>query len=288
MNTCRRTETHPIDESVHITLDRYAGEGPPILLLHGIPGTRRTWAAVADRLCPMHAVIVPDLLGFGGSSEPPGDRHAPGQAVAMLELLSRLGIAGIHLVGFDFGGPVALTMYQAQPSRFHSLTLVATNAFTDTPVPLGLKVARVPVAGEAVFSVLCSRAGLATLWLPGVGDKRALPWRVFRASLPDARGRMWTRRIFLDSLRHLHSRYEQVQATLARVTCPAAVVWGDRDPFFAVNVGERTRKAIAGSTFHLLRGCGHFIPQERPEALAAVILGTAGHTRTSGISHVAP
>ncbi len=58
-------------------------------------------------------------------------------------------------------------MYQAQPARFRSLTLVATNAFTDTPVPLGLNVARVPVAGEAIFSALCSRAGLAVLWLPG-------------------------------------------------------------------------------------------------------------------------
>lgn len=287
MNTYKRTETHPIDTSVHMTLDRYSGEGPPILLLHGIPGTRRTWGAVADRLCPTHAVIVPDLLGFGGSSEPPDDRHAPGQAVAMLELLNRLGIADIHLVGFDFGGPVALTMYRAQPARFGSLTLVATNAFTDTPVPLGLKVARVPVAGEAVFSFMCSRAGLAMLWLPGVGDKRALPWHAFRASLPDARGRMWTRRIFLDSLRHLHSRYEPIEATLARVTCPTAVVWGDRDPFFPVNVGERTGQAITGSTFHLLRGCGHFIPQERPEALAAVILATAGEARTGRRAHVA-
>jgi pimeloyl-ACP methyl ester carboxylesterase len=49
------------------------------------------------------------------------------------------------------------------------------------------------------------------------------------------------------------------------------VVWGDRDPFFAVAVGERLARAIPGAAFDVIRQCGHFVPLERPNALVQVI-----------------
>ena len=105
-----RTETQAIGPSVHITFDRYPGVGTPVVLLHGIPGGRRTWRQVASGLQPHHPVIVPDLLGFGGSAEPPDNYHAPGQSAAISELLNTIGIGDAHLVGFDLGGAVALMM----------------------------------------------------------------------------------------------------------------------------------------------------------------------------------
>ncbi len=266
--------------------DDYGGEGPAIVLLHGIPGTRRVWRPVAERLSGLGRVIVPDLLGFGESPDPSGDLHAPGQAAAVAELLDAMGVRQAHLVGFDFGGPISVVFCGEYPARPLSLTLIATNVFTDTPIPGPLNLARVPVLGAALFAVMCSWPGLAAMWLGGVRDRSALPWRRFVADLPSRRGRRATSRIFLDSLRHLTARYARIEATLPTIACPSAVVWGDSDPFFPASVGTRTAAAIPGATFDLLRGCGHFIPGERPDAVAAVIWKQAVRAATArGYGH---
>lgn len=66
---------------------------------------------------------------------------------------------------------------------------------------------------------------------------------------------------------------------LQRVRVPALVVWGDRDPFFSVAQGRRTAAAIPGSRFELYAGCGHFVPEERPDALVADLRRVASETR---------
>jgi pimeloyl-ACP methyl ester carboxylesterase len=257
-----------------VAADIHDGAGAPFLLLHGIPGSRRTWRRVAESLrgAPL---LVPDLLGFGESGDPPGDFHAPGQAAALLEFLDRVEAPGVHLAGFDFGGPIALELYRRAPRRILSLTLIATNAFRDTPIPGVLRAARVPLAGEALFFLLCSWLGLAALWFGAASDRRAYPWREHRAGIPPRRGRHWTRRIFLESLRHLERRYAAAEATLATIGCPCAVVWGDRDPFFPIAVGERTAARIPAARLVVLPGCGHFVPHERGPELAAALRATA-------------
>ena len=77
------------------------------------------------------------------------------------------------------------------------------------------------------------------------------------------------RDIFLYSLRNLKRAYGEIEQTLPEIAAPTSVVWGDGDPFFPLAVGTRT--ANAGSRLHVLTGCGHFIPGEKPEELAAII-----------------
>lgn len=266
-----RIERVEVSPGCSLVADVDGCSGPPVLLLHGIPGSRRSWRRVAELLGVSCRVVAPDLFGFGDSSDPPGDFHAPGQADGLVRLLDGLGIPRAHVVGFDFGGPVALTLYAAAPQRFLSLTLAATNTLTDTPIPAPLGLAQVPVLGDALFLGLCSWPGTASLWFSAVRDKRALSWPAFLAAIPSRRSRRWTRRIFLDSLRNLSTRYAAIEATLPKVACSCTVLWGDRDPFFPISVGERTATRIPGATFRVLPHCGHFIPEERPEAVAAAV-----------------
>lgn len=262
-----------IGAAAWMAADVYGVSGPAILLLHGIPGGRHTWRRVATALSDANQVIVPDLLGFGESSDPPGDFHAAAQADGIVRLLDDLGVSHVHVVGFDFGGPVSVALVRQIAARVETLTLVATNTFTDTPIPGALKLARVPLVGDALFFGMCSWPGLAAMWFGGVANKRALRWPRFMAELPSRRGRRWTRRIFLDSLRNLGRRYQPIEMMLPAIACPTVVVWGDRDPFFPVAVGERTAAAIPSARFELVRRCGHFVPGEHPDALAAVIRG---------------
>jgi haloalkane dehalogenase len=265
-----------------MALDRHGSAGPAVLLLHGIPGWRGTFAEVGRRLAPHGQVLVPDLLGFGASDDPPLGAHAAEHAAAVVGLLDALGVARVHLVGFDFGGPIAVLAARRLADRVRSLTLAATNLFPDNPVPGVLGLARVPVLGPAFFRLAFGRLGLSLMWRGAVSDRQAFPFQRYRAALRFPRGVAWTRRIFLASLRDLPGLYARVEAAARTLKLPSLVLWGNRDPFFPFHVGVRTAAAL-GAELRLLKGCGHFVPEERPAETAAAILELVKRTEPRGM-----
>lgn len=250
------------------------GVGEPVVLLHGIPGSKRTWGEVEPFLLEAGLrVVVPDLLGFGESPDGSEVPHAFEQGRALLETLEHAGLGATHVAGFDFGGPVAVALTILAPQRVRSLTVLATNLLADTPVPWPLQVARIPAVGEAAFRLLFSNPGAKAMWRMATVDREAFPYDAFRET-GDARTLRTTRRIFLNSLRQLRELYTSIEEALPNIRVPATVVWGERDPFFPIAVGRRTAKHLEGSTFIVLEGCGHFVPNERPAEVAAAIVDT--------------
>lgn len=73
------------------------------------------------------------------------------------------------------------------------------------------------------------------------------------------------------SLRQLAELYRPVEDALGAISVPTLVGWGDHDPFFPVEQGRRTAEAVPGAELRLYEGAGHFLPEERPEELAADI-----------------
>jgi pimeloyl-ACP methyl ester carboxylesterase len=244
---------------------------PTVLLLHGIPGWRGNWRGVAHRLATDAHIVAPDLLGFGESSEPNGDFHPSAQAEMVVALIRQLGGRPVHLVGFDFGGPTAVLAYGRAPELVASLTLAATNVFTDTTIPLALRLVRPPVVGDAFARALFGRLGLTMMWLAAVAQRRRFGFARYREMLRFAQGITSTRRLFHASLRDLRSLYASVEATLPSIRVPCTVIWGDHDPFFPLAVGERTASQIPGAKFVRLPGCGHFLPEEDPDAFAQAV-----------------
>lgn len=249
--------------------DRYGEAGPTVVLLHGIPGSRKTFAEVGERLGKTCRVLVPDLLGFGDSPDAPAHYHAEEHAEVVVRFLGKLGVEDVHLVGFDFGGPTAIRVAAKLGERVRSLTLAATNMFPDTPIPPPLRLAKVPVLGWLFFRLAFGKLGLAAMWLAAVADRAAFPFERYRIALR-GHGARTTRRIFLRSMRDLPGLYAEVERLGRSLGLPSLVLWGDRDPFFPTAVGERTAKAL-GAELHVLRGCGHFVPEERPAATADAI-----------------
>ena len=245
------------------------------LLIHGIPGSGATWDGVKANLEANHRVLAPDLLGFGGQPLPPGRDAllAPEQARHLLQLLDREGVKEVIVVAHDFGGPVAAHLVDIAPSRVAALALFATNAFPDTPVPFPLSLVKVPLLGSVAARLLFSRHSLAMMVRRGVGEpaarldlNRYLGGRHQRAAIAS---------IFEASLRRLGELYPPVERALGATTVPALVGWGDRDPFFPVAIGRRTAELVPDARFRLYQGAGHFLPEERPDELAADVLALA-------------
>ncbi|MEM6618203.1 MAG: alpha/beta hydrolase [Pseudomonadota bacterium] len=105
-----------------------AGEGPPILLLHGFPQTHMCWEHVAPALASERRVVVPDLRGYGESDAPPcadGTRYAKRvMARDMRALMAALGHDEFDLMGHDRGARVAYRLTLDDPSAVRRLAIV--------------------------------------------------------------------------------------------------------------------------------------------------------------------
>ena len=261
-----------IDDSRHYAVRDSGGDGVPLLLLHGIPGYSGAWDKVMSKLPIGYRPIVPDLLGFGGSARPTEgiDLHAAAQAEGLALLLDQLGIEKTIVVGHDFGGPVALWLTRLRPGLVTHLGLVAVNVMPDTPIPPPLNLVRMPFIGKIIESFLMSPASLRMMI--GRGVDRPKP-EIDRVSyVGDKLQARAIRTIFAMSLRNLRELYTPTQTAVAALEIPIFVAWGDRDPFFKVEEGQRIADESAGATFTVFKGAGHFLPEERPHELAELIV----------------
>lgn len=249
-----------------------AAAGRDVLLLHGIPGSGRSWDPLLENLPSQLRPIVPDLLGFGLSGRPSSvrDFHAAGQAERLEQALDLLAVDRPILVGHDFGGPVALRLVMRQPDRYAGLVLSATNAFGDTPIPFPLALVNAPlVGGPTGVAARLLFSGPALAGMCRVGARRG---RVdARLALGDAAQQATIRRIFAESLTHLPGLYGEIERALPTLRSPTLVVWGDHDPFFPLAQGRRLADAIPGARLAVLAGCGHFLPEEAPREYAQLL-----------------
>ena len=253
---------------------REFGSGPPVVLVHGIPGSGASWLEVARCLASRHRVLVPDLRGFGaeGGRPPVTELRADSQAEALAALLDHLDVRAATVVGHDFGGPVALHLLALRPDLVGALALASTNAFADTAIPFPLSTVTWPAGGRAASRLLFCRPALRMLLRQMVGRPRVR--LCARSYVGDAGQARAIRLIFTDALAHLADRYGPVEAALRSAAVPAAVMWGDHDPFFPLDHGRRTATTL-GCELHVLDGAGHALPSERPEEVAAVIAALA-------------
>jgi haloacetate dehalogenase len=115
---------------------RYAGNGPPLLLLHGYPQTHAMWHLIAPRLAERFTVVAPDLRGYGDSSKPPPGRDHAGyskraMAQDQVEVMAALGFRRFAVVGHDRGARVGHRMaldHRDRVSKLAVLDIVATRA----------------------------------------------------------------------------------------------------------------------------------------------------------------
>lgn len=106
-----------------------AGDGAPVLIIHGIYETGSLLSSLATRLATRFHVIEPDMRGHGESGEIPGPMHAESVALDLIPTLDSLRVGAVHVIGYSHGGATALAFANQAPDRVRSLTLIGTYAF---------------------------------------------------------------------------------------------------------------------------------------------------------------
>jgi pimeloyl-ACP methyl ester carboxylesterase len=129
-----------------------AGTGPPLVLIHGLGGTRHTWRHLMSALARTHTVIAPDLPGHGESDAPAGNYSFGGHACAVRDLLLALGHRRASIAGHSLGGGVALQIAYQFPERTDRLVLVSSGGLGSEVTPI-LRAATLPGAGAVVAAL---------------------------------------------------------------------------------------------------------------------------------------
>ena len=266
-----------IDLHGHEVVYRIAGEGPPVVLIHGMVNASRHWAAVAERLAERHLVIAPDLIGHGDSATPRGDYSLGAHAAVIRDLLSALGIERATMVGHSLGGGVAMVYFWQFPERVERLALVSSGGLGDEVSPL-LRSAALPGA-SALISLATHRRVTGTLDRAGTALRERGSWvggqlqAIARALRPlESAGQ---REAFVQTLRAVIDRHGQRVSATDRLyllrDMPTLIAWGERDRTIPVEHGVAAHRAVPGSRFVTIPGAAHFPHLERPDALAAVL-----------------
>jgi pimeloyl-ACP methyl ester carboxylesterase len=254
-----------------------AGDGPPLLLIHGIGDSSSTWLPVLKGFAGDHMVIAPDLLGHGLSDKPRADYSVAAYANGMRDLLSVLDIDRVTVVGHSLGGGVAAQFAYTFPERCERLVLVGTGGIARGVSPL-LRLAAAPNAdllmptfGSPFFKVGARLAAhLLRLLGTNLGRDTEEILNVFDA-LPDAAAR----RAILRTLRSGVDWRGQVITMLDRAYLaegmPTLVLWGAHDAIIPVEHAYLAANAMPGSHLEIFEEAGHFPHHSDPRRFVTVV-----------------
>jgi len=256
---------------------RRAGEGPVLLLVHGMAGSSATWDEVIAPLARSHTVVAPDLLGHGGSAKPRGDYSLGALASGLRDVLLALGHQRATVVGHSLGGGVTMQFAYQFPERCERLVLVSSGGLG--PEVSGLLRALSLPGAEYVLALACASPLLsartaAMRWLGKVGFSPAPAVADVMASYSSL-GDAETRAAFMRTLRAVIDAAGQSVSALDRLylaeELPTLIVWGDRDPLIPVAHAETAHRAMPGSRVEIFPGAGHYPHRHDPERFVAVL-----------------
>jgi pimeloyl-ACP methyl ester carboxylesterase len=250
-----------------------AGDGPPVVLLHGQGGWSGMWLPVVGDLAATHRVIAPDLPGLGASEVPGGPPDAARVLAWLGELIRETCPAPPALVGASLGASIAARFAIAHPDRLSRLVLVSAGGFGRFRPAPGVLLALVRFVARP--SRRTQRAFLRQVTVDPAGARAAMGkrWEASQAyglelartpSVREANRRM---------LRELGTKVIPPEE-LARIAVPTSLIWGRHDRVMRLRIAKEA-SARYGWPLHVIEDAGHFLV-ERPEALRRALRAALG------------
>jgi pimeloyl-ACP methyl ester carboxylesterase len=266
---------------IHVGRNRIStlvtGQGPDVLLLHGLGATRASMLYTASALSARYRVHVPDLPGFGSSGKPAtGAYNARWFAENMLGLMDELGIARAHFVGNSMGGRISIEVALLAPHRVGGLGLLCPGvAFVHRELHPIVRLLRpelgmVPHAlrrqmvASGFWNVFYDRTTLD----PDVGELIVDEFqRIYHSAGARLAFLASGRNIYLEPPFGRHGFYPR----LSRLEVPALFIWADSDRLIPAGFSRHVAEWLPGAEQVVLEHCGHVPQIERPEVVEPML-----------------
>ncbi len=252
-----------------------SGQGPAVLLLHGLLGTADAWSTITRRLAASSQVFSPDALGIGGSERRPGlDVSLRACAARMIAVMDAHEVTRADIVGTSHGGAVALMLAALYPDRVRSLVLHApANPFSDAADPL-IRFYRTPLGRWFANRVPTAPNNVQALALGRMyGDASRIRAGSLEAYITSLRV-PGTISYVLSILERWEADMRDLESILPRLReVPALLLWGDRDRAVSLRSGERLAEYFDRATLIVMPGAGHLPHEELPAVFAGAVNG---------------
>ena len=283
--TLREGSTVPIErlESVvlHNDVLKYVdvGDGPPIVLVHGLLGSHESWGPQIEMLASKYRVIVPNLFGHGESDKPPGDYSLSAHAATLRDLMDHLDLPTASFVGHSLGGGIVMQLFYLFPDRVERLCLVGSGGL-GPEVSFLLKAASLP-GSELVLPLIASdwlrrntesvlgrldRLGLPVAPSPSTAET----WRSLKTVSDKS-----SRQAFLASTRAVIGPRGQTVSAKQHFErfekLPSLLVWGGRDNMIPASHADNLRREVPHSRVEIFSKAGHFPQLDEPELFYRVL-----------------
>lgn len=244
------------------------GQGRPLVLLHGLSDSHRSWRHVARAMSGRRRVLMLDLPGHGLSGRPDASYGLDWHTDVVGAWMDRLGLDDIDLVGHSFGGGIAQFLMLTRAERMRRLCLVAPGGL-GREVSLGLRLLSLPGAEHVVqpFLGVGTRIVLSSLSANGFAaeDRR---WQAWVNSAPGSARALVRSVRGVINLGGQHRHFLHHAHEVERLP-PIAVFWGERDNVLPIEHAHGAANSIAGVVLTTFADCGHFPHLEQPEQFLA-------------------
>ena len=269
--------TEEIELHGHPVTYHRMGEGPPVVLIHGITSSSRTWVEVMPALAEHYTVIAPDLLGHGRSAKPRGDYSLGAYASGVRDLLAFIGIPKATVVGHSLGGGIAMQFAYQFPQRLERLVLVDSGGL-GREVSLALRAATLPGAELVMPLMFNTPLRDAGRWVNRtfgrVGIRGSASLRGIAEGL-DSLADVEARRAFVHTARSVidpaGQRVDARDRLYLSEKVPTLLVWGADDRIIPVRHGEEAHRLMPHSRLEIFEGAGHFPFNDDPWRFVALL-----------------
>lgn len=270
-------ERHEIDLPAGRIRYREAGEGKPVVFVHGFLVDGRLWDGVVDRLADRCRCIAPDwpIGAHQIAMDPNADLSPPGIAATIDSFLEALGLEDVTIVGNDSGGAMSQVLVTRHPQRIGRLVL--TNCDTYENFPPGIFKAMPPLAKLP--------GGMTVLAAPfRIGALARTAFKPFaKTKIPDQLVASWMAPVLNDSgVKHdtkkvtagMNKRYTLEAAEKLRTSeLPLLLTWAPGDKLFPIAAAERLARETPNARIVQIPGASTFVALDQPQLLADEIAG---------------
>jgi 3-oxoadipate enol-lactonase len=251
--------------SVHIAWER-RGEGPPLVLVHGLGYGRWGWEPVVDGLADRFEVILFDNRGIGGSDVPPGPYTAAEMAADVERVLDEARLDSAHVLGTSLGGMIAQEFALTRPGRVDRLVLACTTPGGPEAFPLPEGTLQLIAEAPLLEPVVALRRFVENALAPAtVAERPELVERIVARRLGAPQDpAAWVAQAAAGAV---FDRF----AAMGRISAPTLVQHGTEDRVVDVRNASVLAAGIPDARLELFEGGGHLYFWEQPERFVASV-----------------
>ncbi|HEY8761803.1 MAG TPA: alpha/beta fold hydrolase [Candidatus Dormibacteraeota bacterium] len=239
------------------------GRGSPLVLIHGLADDHRLWRKAVPDLALRHRVILYDVRGHGQSTVGDADGTLDQLGADLARLMEAIGLERATVAGFSLGGTIAMRLAIDHPEKVDVLFAVATSSRVSTAAAQWY--AERAAMGNSELRTTIDRDTVDAYHISPGELEEGLAIR--RQSTQDPAGY----RNAAQAMAGLKT--SALDPELVKIRARTLIVCADLDQHCPPRAGEIIAAGIPDSTMEIILGSGHMLPAEKPQELAALVIG---------------